>query len=128
MYLLVTYRPPIRPTKIGGLPGSFVPSFTTFDQRTKPSILALQMCPNSSLEISLKLVSSGPKSCPMRWNRDSGIRVIFAWEIWNPGLWIPEYSSRNPLESRIQVSLTKNPESRAALNSLTLGEKTKFSK
>ena len=44
--------------------------------------------------------------------RESGIWEIFACGIRNPGLWIPEYSSRNPkshkqLESRIQVSLTK---------------------
>ena len=51
-------------------------------------------------KISLKLVSSGPKRRPMWRNRDSGIRVIFACEIWNPGLWIPEYSSRNPLENQ----------------------------
>ena len=35
----------------------------------------------------------------------------FACEIWNPGLWNPEYSLRNPesqelLESRIQVPVT----------------------
>ena len=47
----------------------------------------------------------------------------FACEIWNPRLCIPEYSSENPFESRIQVSLTKNPESKTALDSLIHGAK-----
>ena len=47
--------------------------------------------------------------------RDSGIREIFAGEIWNPGHWNSEYSSRNPesllrSESGIKVPLTKIPE------------------
>ena len=41
---------------------------------------------------------------------ESGIREYFAHGIWNPGLWNPEYSSRNPeshywLESRVRVLL-----------------------
>ena len=53
---------------------------------------------------------------PMKANPDSGIREIFACGIWNPGLWNPEYSSRNPeshqrLKSGIQIPLTKNLES-----------------
>ena len=33
--------------------------------------------------------------CPMERNGNSGIREIFANEMWNPGLWNPEYSSGN---------------------------------
>ena len=48
----------------------------------------------------------------MSRNPDSGIREKFGCEIQNPGLWNPEYSSRNPeshwrLESRIQVPQTE---------------------
>jgi len=35
-------------------------------------------------------------------NPDSGIREIFACEIWNPGLWNSESGIRNP-ESGIEV-------------------------
>ena len=39
--------------------------------------------------------------CPMERNRNSGIREIFANEMWNPWLWNPKYSSGNwNLESR----------------------------
>ena len=43
---------------------------------------------------------------------ESGIEEKFACGIQNPGLWNPEYSSRNPeshkrLETRIQVPMTK---------------------
>ena len=70
----------------------------------------------------------------MEGNPDSRIRENFACGIWNPGLWNPEDSLRNPeshkrLESRIQVPLTKTginylesgihgPESKTVLDSL----------
>ena len=54
----------------------------------------------------------------LKGNADSGILIleIFASGIRNPGLWNPEYSSRNPesllrLESGIQIPLTNRPES-----------------
>ena len=57
----------------------------------------------------------------MYGNPDPGIREILLVEqmasgIWNPGLWIPEYSSKNP-ESSIW-----NPESKTALDSLYMGQ------
>jgi len=59
---------------------------------------------------------------------ESEIRELVACEIWNPGLWNPEYNSRNPesykgLESRIQVPLTKTGISRRRrTSSFTAGQ------
>ena len=44
--------------------------------------------------------------------KEHSISIAPCKEIWNPGLWNPEYSSRNPkshwrLEFRIQIPLTK---------------------
>ena len=89
---------------------------------------------------STNIKNSGIASC--KENEDSGIREIFATGIWNPGLWNPEYNSKNPesfqrLKSGIQVPLRKNPESstwnlestawnpesKRVLDSLTLGDR-----
>ena len=45
-------------------------------------------------------------------NTNSGISETFSFGIRNPGLWNPEFSSRNP-ESRTQAPLTRTPESTA---------------
>ena len=48
----------------------------------------------------------------LKCNTNSGISETFSFGFRNPGLWNPEFSSRNP-ESRIQAPLTRNPESSA---------------
>ena len=48
----------------------------------------------------------------LKGNTNSGIPETFSFGVRNPGLWNPEFSSRNP-ESRIQAPLTRNPESTA---------------
>ena len=52
------------------------------------------------------------------------IRENFAFKkIQNPGLWNPEYSSRNPeYKFPILASSTCNPESKTVLDFLTLGQ------
>ena len=48
---------------------------------------------------------------PLRENLDFGVREIFACKIRNPGLWNPEYSSRNPESKTGRLeSSTWNPE------------------
>ena len=53
----------------------------------------------------------------------SGNQGKFGLKIQNPGLWNPEYSSRNP-EYKFPVleSSTCNPESKTVLDFLTLGQ------
>ena len=53
----------------------------------------------------------------------SGNQGKFCLKIQNPGLWNPEYSSRNP-ESKFLVleSNTCNPESKTVLDFVTLGQ------
>ena len=68
----------------------------------------------------------------MKANLDSGMRGIFAFEIWNPGLWNPECSLRNPESTtgiRNPSSKDKNlkpsdwnPESKIVSDSLTCGD------
>ena len=48
----------------------------------------------------------------LKGNTNSGISETFSFGIRNPGLWNPEFSSRNP-ESRIQAPLSRTPESTA---------------
>ena len=49
------------------------------------------------------------RHCIFKGNTNSGITETFSFGIRNPGLWNPEFSSRNP-ESRNQAPLTRNPE------------------
>ena len=51
---------------------------------------------------------------------ESGNSIL---EIWNPGLWNPVYSSRNPESSTWNLECTAlNPESNTVLDSLTWGD------
>ena len=57
----------------------------------------------------------------LKGNTNSGIPETFSFGVRNPGLWNPEFCSRNP-ESRIQAPLTRNPESKTVLDYLTLAK------
>ena len=50
---------------------------------------------STKLELLTPVFSNHLFIRPILRNPDSGIREIFAGEIWNPGLWNLEYSSKN---------------------------------